>query len=195
LDPMHIILGFPGTGGAYHDQFINYIQIKEQKTTIGEIDGTISICTREIKVMLEKAKFEVEISPDIQGWLKIHAVFLSCIGAAMIKENGDSMQLSKERGSVEIMVKSIREGFSACKALGLTIKPTNLKIIFMIMPLWFGVLYWQKALKGKLGILAIAPHVNAARDEMQLLAKRVLTLVHSSTVLTPTLDKLLLSFI
>jgi len=104
LDPMHIILGFPGTGGAYHDQFINYIQIKEQKTTIGEIDGTISICTREIKVMLEKAKFEVEISPDIQGWLKIHAVFLSCIGAAMIKENGDSMQLSKAR----VFVKAFR---------------------------------------------------------------------------------------
>lgn len=89
----------------------------------------------------------------------------------------------------------IREGFTACKTLGMPISPTNLKIIFMIMPEWFSILYWQKAMQGKVGTLAMAPHANKAKDEMRLLAKIVLTTVHSSSFATPTLDILLYAFI
>jgi hypothetical protein len=52
------------------------------------------------------------------------------------------------------------------------ISPTNLKIIFTIMPLWFPVYYWQKAMQGEVGTLAMAPHANKAKDEMKLLAKK-----------------------
>jgi hypothetical protein len=40
----------------------------------------------------------------------------------------------------------------------------------------------------------MAPHANAAQDEMRLLAKKVIAMVHTSSIPTPTLDKLLLSF-
>ncbi len=193
LAPKQIILGFPGAGGAYRDKVLEYIRIKQQKTTIGEINGKLPACIYEIKRVLENAKFEVAVSTDMQAWLKIHAVFIACIAAAIVKENGDSVQLSKKRSGVEMMVRSVSEGFSACKALGISIAPTNLKIIFMIMPRWFTILYWQYALKGKLGTLAAAPHANAAKKEIQLLAKKVMTMVHSSGRPTPTLDKLLLS--
>ena len=53
LAQKHIILRFPGVGGIYHDNRIDYIQIKEQKTTIGEIDGKISNYTQEIKVLFD----------------------------------------------------------------------------------------------------------------------------------------------
>ena len=39
LAQKHLILGFPGAGGAHTDNRVDYIQIKQQKTTIGEIDG------------------------------------------------------------------------------------------------------------------------------------------------------------
>jgi hypothetical protein len=65
----------------------------------------------------------------------------------------------------------------------------------MIMPKWFSILYWKKAMQGKMGTLSMAPHANAAKDEMQLLSKKVLTLVHSSSIATPSLDQLLLTFI
>ena len=195
LAPKHIILGFPGAGGTYRDNFIDYIQIKQQKTTLGEVEGKNSGYLDKIKTILENAKFEVEICNNMQAWLKTHAVFISCIAAAIIAANGDSVQLSRKRSSVLAMVRSIREGFFACRALGMPVEPANLKTIFMTMPVWFSVLYWQCALKGKLGTLAMAPHANAAKDEMQLLAKKVMTLVHTSVIPTPTLDKLLLSFI
>jgi 2-dehydropantoate 2-reductase len=195
LNPKHIILGFPGAGGIYQNNIIQYIQIKQQETTIGEIDGGISIQIKAIKSLFESAGFNVSISDNMDAWLKTHAVFVACIAAAIIKENGDSVQLGKKRSSVKMMVKSIKEGFTACRRLGMPIAPTNLKIIFMIMPLWFSVCYWQKAMQDEVGTLAMAPHANKAKDEMRLLAKKVLTIVHSSAFQTPTLDNLLSSFI
>jgi 2-dehydropantoate 2-reductase len=195
LNPKHIILGFPGAGGTYENNIIKYIQIKQQKTTIGEINGKISFRIKEIKVLFESAGFKVAISDNMEAWLKTHAVFVTCITAAIIKEDGDSVQLGKKRSSVKMMVKSIKEGFTACKSLGIPIVPANLKIIFMIMPQWFSVLYWQKAMQGEVGTLAMAPHANKAKDEMKLLSKKVLTIVHSSSFSTPTLDMLLSSFI
>ena len=195
LNPKHIILGFPGAGGSYQNNIIDYIQIKQQETTIGEINGEISIHIKDIKTLFESAGFKITISDNIDAWLKTHAVFVACVAASIIKENGNSVQLGKKRSSVKMMVKSIREGFTACKRLGMPIAPTNLKIIFMIMPQWFSVCYWQKAMQGEVGTLAIAPHANKAKEEMKLLAKKVLTIVHLSSLPTPTLDRLLSSFI
>ena len=195
LKQKHVILGFPGIGGSLKNNIIDYIQIKQQQTTIGEINGENSVCIREIKMLFEKAEFKVSISSAIKAGLKIHAVFVACVSASIIKENGDSVQLGKKRSSIIMMVKSIREGFIVCKTLGMPIVPANLKIIFLIMPQWFSILYWQKAMQGEVGTLAMAPHANKAKSEMQLLAKKVLTIVHSSSFPTPTLDRLLSSFI
>jgi 2-dehydropantoate 2-reductase len=190
-----IILGFPGVGGTYNNDQTDYVQIKEQKTTIGDIDGNITDLTTEIKEILARAGFKVAVSTNMQAWLKTHAVFLTCVAAAIMKENGDSIQLGKNKSSVQMMVKSINEGFRACQKLGMPIAPANLKIIFMTMPQWFSVWYWQKAMQGKTGTLAMAPHANAAKGEMQLLGRKILDIVHLSSVPTPTLDNLLSTFI
>jgi 2-dehydropantoate 2-reductase len=87
LPKKDIILGFPGVGGTYQDNFIEFILIKQQKTTIGEVNGQISARTQKIKTIFEMAGFKTEISTNMQEWLKIHAVFVSCVAAAIIKEN------------------------------------------------------------------------------------------------------------
>jgi 2-dehydropantoate 2-reductase len=179
LGAKRILLGFPGVGGVYHDGCIDYLQIKQQKTTIGEISGERSTRIKEIKTILGSAHFAVDVNDDMPSWLKTHAVFISCMTAAILKENGDSVQLANNRFAVRQLVVSIREGFNACK----------------IMPCWFSVLYWRHALKGKTGTLAIAPHANAAKDEMRLLAEKVISITRSSPRPTPRLDKLLSGFI
>jgi 2-dehydropantoate 2-reductase len=190
-----IVLAFPGVGGTYNNNQIDYVQIREQKTTIGDIDGNITDLTIHMKEILERSGFKVTLNTNMQALLKTHAVFVTCVAAAIIKENGDSIKLGKNKRSVQTMVKSINEGFRACEKLGMPIAPTNLKMIFMTMPQWFSVWYWQKAMQGKTGTLAMAPHANAAKEEMQLLAKKVLDIVHSSTKATPNLDNLLATFI
>ena len=36
-------------GGTYENNIVNYIQIKQQQTTIGEINGDVSAQIKEIK--------------------------------------------------------------------------------------------------------------------------------------------------
>jgi len=194
LPNKHVILGFPGIGGTYKDNLIEYLQIKQQNTTIGELDGGVSMRIKAIKTFFEFAGFRVSISSNMPDWLKTHAVFVACVAASISKENGYSIQLGKKRNSVAIMVKSICEGFKALKALGVSIEPVNLKIIFLIMPQWFSVFYWQRAMQSEIGTLAIAPHANAAKTEMQVLAGSILAIIRSSRSPAPTLDKLLSDF-
>ena len=195
LPGKEIIFAFPGAGGTYNNHQIDYVQIKEQKTTIGNIHGETNDLVQKIKAILKQAGFKVELSDNMEAWLKIHAVFMTCVSAAIIKEKGDSIQLGKNKRSVQIMVKSVNEGFKACEKLGLSIQPANLKLIFLTMPPWFSVWYWQKAMQGKTGTLAMAPHINSSKGEMQLLARKVLDMVHGSSLSTPTLDGLLKTFI
>lgn len=195
LNDKHILLGFPGVGGVYRDSVIDYVELKQQKTTIGEITVKKSTHLKEIKTILESAHFPVNVCDDMPAWLKTHAVFISCMTAAIMQANGNSVRLGNNRSAVRHLIFSIREGFSACMALRMPIRPHNLYTIFMIMPRWFSILYWQRALKVKTGTLAIAPHANAATDEMRLLAKEVISIVRSSSLPTPALNKLLLSFI
>lgn len=190
-----ILLGFPGVGGTRQGEKINYIQIKEQKTTFGDFDGLISEATKQLQRILEKADFKVAIENQMKAWLVIHSVFISSASAAIALKNGDSRQLGKSRKSIGKMVQSIKEGFKACQELGFPIIPKNLKTIFITMPKWFSILYWSNAMKGKTGTLAIAPHANSARSEMQLLSKQVLEIVGNATTKTPTLNKLLSDYI
>ncbi len=50
-------------------------------------------------------------------------------------------------------------------------------------------------MQSDMGTLAMAPHANAAKGEMQLVAKKVLKIAQASSVATPTLDKMLSKFI
>jgi len=195
LKPKHVIFGFLGVGGIFKENAIDFIQIKQQKTTIGETNREKPETIKKLKSLFEAAGFNVDVNDNIQAWLKTHAVFMACVSAAIIKENGNSTRLGKNKNTVKLMVQSIKEGFKALKALGISITPFNVKIIFMMMPLWFSVSYWQKAMQGTVGTLAMAPHAKAAKDEMKLIAKKVLEMVHPSPVATNNLDKLLSEFI
>ena len=101
------------------------------------------------------------------------------------------MRLGKNRACVTLMVNAIREGFAALQSLDISVTPFNLKLIFSWMPRWFAVRYWQHTLQTSVGTLAIAPHANAAREEMGLVARGVLELLQASRVSTPSLQRLL----
>lgn len=190
-----IILGFPGVGGTSKNNTIEYIQIKQQKTTLGNLNGETSNLTLKIKEVLTKSGFDTVIEKNMKWWLKTHAVFITCVSAAIIKQGGNSIRLGENRKAVREMTDSVAEGFKCLQKLGIEITPKNLKTIFLTMPKWFSIWYWQRAMKGNMGTLAIAPHAKIAKSEMQLLAQNVLELVHSSSCQTPILKNLLTDFV
>lgn len=191
LGSQRVVLGFPGIGGTREGTKVRSMRIRQQPTTLGEVDGRITPRLRQLAAMFERAEFPVALSRSMDGWLKTHAVFVSCVSAALALEEGDSVRLGQRRASVVLMVNAIREGFAALQSLGLPVTPFNLQVMFSWMPRWFAIRYWQRALQTDVGTLAIAPHANAAREEMGQVGKEVLTLLHASSVPTPTLDSLL----
>jgi 2-dehydropantoate 2-reductase len=191
LEPQRVVLCFPGMGGSRQGEVVHYMLIRQQPTTLGEVDGRITPRVQQLASVLRKAGSHVALSHDMQAWLKTHAVFVSCVSAALAMVGGDSIRLAHTRTSVVMMVKAIREGFRALQALGMMEMPFNLKVLFLWMPEWFAVRYWQYAFQTPVGTLAIAPHANAARDEMRHVATDMAAMLHASSVATPTLDHLL----
>ena len=191
LGAERVVLGFPGMGGTREGTNVRYIQIRQQSTTLGEVDGRITPRLLRLAAMLERAGFPTALSHSMDGWLKTHAVFVSSVSAALALEGGDSERLGQNRARVTLMVNAIREGFAALQSLDIPVTPFNLKLIFSWMPRWFAVRYWQQTLQTSVGTLAIAPHANAAREEMGLVASEILELLQDSPVHTPSLRRLL----
>ena len=180
LGSQRVVLGFPGVGGTREGTRVRYVRIRQQPTTLGEVDGRITPRMRRLTAILEQAGFPTALSRSMDGWLKTHAVFVSCVSAALSLEGGDSMRLGQNRETVALMVSAIREGFAALQSLGVRVTPFNLHVIFSWMPRWFAVRYWQRALQTEVGTLAIAPHAKAAHPEMGQVTREILVFLEPS---------------
>jgi 2-dehydropantoate 2-reductase len=186
-----VVLGFPGVGGTREGTRVRSVRIRQQPTTLGEVHGQMTARLRSLSALFTQAGFSTAISHSMDSWLKTHAVFISCVSAALVLEGGDSMRLGQNRASVAVMVSAIREGFAALPSLGIRVTPFNLQVIFCWMPRWFAVRYWQRALQTDMGTLAIAPHARAAREEMGQVAREILVFLEPSPLAIPTLKRLL----
>ena len=188
LGAERVVLGFSGIGGTREETQMRYVRLRQQPTMPGQVDGQITSRLRQLAAMLERAGFPTTLSHSMDGWLKTHAVFVSCISAALAPEGGDSVQLGQNRARVALMVNATREGVAALQSLGVRVTPFNLPLLFRWMPRWFATRYWQHALQTEVGTLAIAPYANAARAEMSRVAGEIL---EPSPVPVPTLQRLL----
>jgi 2-dehydropantoate 2-reductase len=191
LGSQRVVLGFPGMGGTREGTRVRYMRIRQQPTTLGEVDGRITPRLRQLAAMLAQAGFPTAFSRNMDGWLKTHAIFVTSVSAALALEGGDSVRLGQNRATVAQMVSAIREGFAALRSLGVRVTPFNLQLIFRWMPRWFAIRYWQRALQTEVGTLAIAPHAKAAREEMGQVAREILAFLEPSPVPVPTLKRLL----
>lgn len=185
------VLGFPGIGGRRVGSLIKYYVLPQQPTTLGEIGGQFTPRLRMLAGILGDSGQRVVITTRMDAWLKTHAIFVTCLAAALDGTGGDSVRLAHDRRQVALMVQAIQEGFRALQAQGIPVVPQNLAILFGRMPRWFATGYWQHTLQGPVGTLAIAPHARAARAEMVTLADQVMQLLRSSPLPTPTLHRLL----
>lgn len=143
-----VLLGFAGAGGKREGHVIHSLLIKQQPTTFGELDGRTTQRLEQIATAFKDAGFPVAISSNIDAALKTHAVFITCMESALAVAGGNN-ELASRRDLLLLMVSAIRQGFKALQARGLPIVPFNLKLMFLWMPKWFPVLYWQRTLRRK----------------------------------------------
>ena len=175
-----VLLGFPGAGGTRDNQVVRYAIITQQPTTLGELDGRQSPRTSEIAAALRGSGFPTKISHDMDAWLKAHAFFVTAICGAIYLAGGDCRRLSSENATLELMMEGVREGFSAVRALGLTITPFPLRVLFTWLPKSFVVSYWRRFFASEMGDYVFGRHARAAAREMRTVADDCRTILEKT---------------
>lgn len=198
LGQERVLFGFPGSAGYREGHVVHCLTGTEEdraSVPFGEPDGRITERTREVACILESAPgFEAEIRTDMDTWLKYHVALLFPSLAPALRAAGvDNYRLARTRDLVVLAIRAMREGFRVLRSLGLPVTPSKLKVIEWL-PEPILVLLVQRLLANPLMETALVKHAEAARSEVQHLIDEFMALARTTSVPTPTIDRLLLYY-
>lgn len=185
-----VLLGFPGAGGTREGHVIRYALIKQQPTTLGEVNGRQTGRLLDVAKAFRASGFPVAISRDMDSWLKTHAFFVTAIGGAIYLAGADCRRLSQDGATLALMIMGVREGFAALRALGMNITPFPLMLLFTWMPRFFAVYYWRRFFASTIADYVVDGHARTAPEEMRELARDCWGLLEKSGVKAPALFQL-----
>ena len=185
-----VLFGFPAAGGTRDGPIVRYVLIKQQKTMLGELDGSTSPRVRRLQGVLAEAGFPTLISADIESWLVGHAAFVVPIAFALYRVGGDPTALAADAASMRLMVSATRQAFAALRAHGNAEIPMNLRSLYRL-PTRLVIAYWRRVLAGPRGELWFGAHSRAAPEEMHELAEELRAALSRTGRHTPDLERLL----
>ena len=190
-----LLFGFPGAGGGVSEHVVHYADRekpggKRRAVTIGEVDGETRERTQAIKSLFESSGIPVDLSTDIDGWLKYHVALVSPLANALYKHECDNYALAKDRETIRVMVRAAKEGGSVLKALGYTKRQPFEFNLFYWLPEILSVKALKNLLKSKFAEVAFSIHARAAHDEMMELADEFHSLIEKTSFATPNIDLL-----
>lgn len=185
------LFGFPAVGGVRDGSVIRYLLIAQQQTMLGEPTGATTRRVQHLQTVLRGAGFPTTITPRIQGWLLGHAAFVVPIAFALYRVGGDAARLAADPATLRLMVTATRQAFVALQAGGNAEIPTNLRVLYLRLPVAFAVRYWRRVLAGPRGELWFAAHTRAAPAEMRTLAAYLQGAVQRTDRPAPELTRLL----
>jgi 2-dehydropantoate 2-reductase len=191
LDPQRVVPGFPAVGGVRKGDIVHYITIRQVPTMLGEADGHVTPRLRDLVVLFKKAGFKVGLSPDMQAWLKIHAITDMVIITSVMMTGRKSAQLARSRRNVVMLVQAIREGLLALRALGTPLTPFYLTLLFLWLPRWLTIFFLQAVLRTHLSTLGIDAHLDDDLEEIRQMSGEIMAQLRSSPLATPTLNRLM----
>jgi ketopantoate reductase len=195
LGKERVLIGFPNSAGYREGHVVHCLTgTPDDKANVpfGEVDGRITDRTREVARILESAPgFGAEIRTDMDAWLKYHvALLFPSVAPALYAAGVDNYRLARTRDLVVQGIRAIREGFHVLQSLGLPVTPSKLKM-FTWLPEPILVPLAQRLLANPLMETALVKHAEAAHDEVQHLIGEFMALTRTTSVPTPTIDRLL----
>jgi 2-dehydropantoate 2-reductase len=184
------LFGFPAAGGLRDGPVVRFVPISQQKTMLGEPDGSTSPRVRHLQGVLEEAGFPTLISSDIEGWLVGHTAFVVPMAFALYRVGGVPAALAADAATMRLMVSATREAFTALGAYGNAEIPSNLRTLYRL-PTRLVIGYWRRVLTSPRGELWFGAHSRAAPREMHELADELRAAVRHTGRPTPDLERLL----
>ena len=151
------LFGFPAAGGVRDGPVVRYVLIRQQKTMLGEPDGSTSARVKLLKGVLEGAGFPTLISADIDSWLVGHAAFVVPIAFALYRVGSAPAALAADAATMHLMVSATRQAFTALRAHGNAEIPMNLRALYRL-PTRLVIGYWSRVLSSSRGELWFGAH-------------------------------------
>ncbi len=190
-----VLFGFPGAGGGIREQVVHYADREKPKgkrraVTIGEVNGQNEERTMAIKSLFESAGVPVDLTRDIDGWLKYHVALVSPLVGALYKHDCDNYRASKDKETLRSLVRAAKEGGRVLRELGFRQRQPFQFNLFYWLPEYMSTMAVKGLLDSKFAEVAFAMHAEAARDEMESLAREFQELTATTSVDTPNLDTL-----
>lgn len=190
-----VLFGFPGAGGGMSEHTVHYVDRekpggKRMPITIGESDGETKERSRAVKFLFETSGVPVDLTGDMDGWLKYHVALVSPLVNALYKHDCDNYALAKDKKTIRVLVRAAKEGGRVLKALGYTKRhPFKFNLFYWLPEILVGKVF-QGLLGSKFAEIGFALHARAAQDEMKELASDFRSLIVKTSVPTPNIDKL-----
>ncbi len=195
LGEERVLIGFPNSAGYREGHTVHCLMGTEDDKAyvpFGEVDGCITARTLEVARILESAPgFGAEIRTDMDTWLKYHvALLFPSLAPTLYAAGVDNYRLARTRDLVVQAIRAMREGFRVLHSLGLPVTPSKFRVIEWL-PEPILVLLVQRLLANPLMEVALVKHAEAARSEVEHLIDEFMTLARTTSVPTPTIDRLL----
>jgi 2-dehydropantoate 2-reductase len=185
-----VLLGFPGAGGTREGNLVQYAMVRQQPTTLGEIEGRGSRRLAEVMDLLRGAGIPTAMSSDMDACLKTHAFFVTAICGAIYLAGGDCQQLSNDTATLRLMVRGVREGFACVRTLGRPVTPFPLRVLFTWLPQLAAVTYWRQFMARPAADYVFGRHARAASKEMRAVAGDCRAMLALTGVSAPALERL-----
>jgi 2-dehydropantoate 2-reductase len=185
-----VLLGFPGAGGTRDGHIIRFALIAQQPTMVGELGGRRTARLCKLVEAFRGSGFPTRISSDMDAWLKTHAFFVTAVSGAIYLSGGDCLRLSEDDATLALMTKGVCEGFAAVRALGLSVTPFPLRVLFTWLPQGFAVHYWRRFFASKVADIVFGQHARKASKEMREVARDCRILLEKSGVAASALPEL-----
>jgi 2-dehydropantoate 2-reductase len=168
IERERILLGFGGPGGYREDYRIIAAYVDNVILYVGELDGGISERLKKIEKVFTESGIKVDISKNIDAWLKTHAAFISPLAMGSYAARHRNTKLGKERELVDLALKGFRENLIALRDLGIPILPKKYQTLRWI-PLFIIRRKILNLINSEFGRIALSGHADAAEMEMKKL--------------------------
>ncbi|TMC04503.1 MAG: hypothetical protein E6J41_24680 [Chloroflexi bacterium] len=189
--PDRTVVGFPGVGGRIDGDAVTYSLIEQQPTTVGALDGGPIEAPRAIARMLGEAGLPATVEPNMEDWLASHAALVVPIAAAITAAGGNADTLAGRRDLLRAAVRATRASYRAQRRRHRLVIGSSLRLLYLVMPEWFAVQYWSRALRGEFGELAFAAHTRHAWAEMAALGAWLRSTLDSDPRAAAALDRVM----
>ena len=195
LPKQNVMFGFPGAGGSIQEQVVHFVDRekpndKRKAITIGEPGGAPIERTRLIASFLESVGIPVEVSGDMDSWLKYHAALVLPIAFALYKHNCDNYALARNRKSIRQFILACREGGDVLRKLGFRKRHPFKYNLFYWLPEFITAGIFKEVFGSKFAEIGFALHARDGIDEMMELTREFRMLISEADMKTPVFDGL-----